>query len=134
MSKKLILVLAAAVFLSGFNLAKASVVISEIKISPIEDRFIKLYNDGSAAVDLTNWYIQRKTQTGTSFGSLVSKTYFENKQIGANGYFLISRSPSEESDIVQGGLTLTESNAIQIKNSAGIVVDKVCWGDIDECG
>ena len=132
MSKKLILVLAAAVFLSGFNLAKASVVISEIKISPIEDRFIKLYNDGSAAVDLTNWYIQRKTQTGTSFGSLVSKTYFENKQIGANSYFLISRGLPDSDIIID--LTLTESNVVQIKNSAGEVVDKKCWGDVSDCG
>lgn len=132
MSKKLILILVVVVFLSKFNLAQADVVISEVKISPIEDRLIKLYNDGSSAVDLTGWYIQRKTQTGASFGSLVSKTYFENKKIEQGGYFLISRS-LDNSDIILGSLTLTESNAIQIKNSEGAVVDKVCWGDVNDC-
>lgn len=132
MSKKPVLFIVAVVFLSGFNLAQAGVVINEVKISPIEDRFIKLYNQDNSVVDLTGWYIQRKTQTGASFGSLVSKTYFENKKIGAKGYFLISRG-LPESDIVLNGLTLTESNAIQIKNGEGAVMDKVCWGDINDC-
>ncbi len=109
-------------------------VISEVKISPTENRFIKLYNQGDSAVDLTNWYIQRKTQTGSSFESLVSKTYFENKNINAGGYFLISRSQMTDSDIILSTLTLTESNAIQIKNSSGKVVDMVCWGDMSDCG
>ncbi|MFA6257839.1 MAG: lamin tail domain-containing protein [Candidatus Paceibacterota bacterium] len=132
--KKLILVLTGFVFFFSFNLAQASVVINEIKISPTEDRFIKLYNQDNAEVDLTNWYIQRKTQTGTSFTSLVTKTYFENKKINANGYFLISRAQMENSEIVVDNLTLTESNVIQLKNSSGEVVDKVCWGDVDSCG
>jgi len=134
MSKKLILVLIAIIFFPGFRFVFASVVISEVKISPTEDRFIKLYNQDSEAVDLTNWYIQRKTQTGTSFESLVSKTNFENKKINGSSYFLISRSQTQDSDIVLGTLTLTESNVIQIKNSNGEVVDKVCWGDVTDCG
>ena len=42
MSKKLILVLIAIIFFPGFRFVFASVVISEVKISPTEDRFIKL--------------------------------------------------------------------------------------------
>jgi len=131
--KKLILVLVLVSFFLGVRFVYAGVVINEVKISPIEDRFIKLYNQDSSEVDLTNWYIQRKTQTGTSFTSLVTKTYFENKKIGANSYFLISRTQMENSDIVIENLTLTESNEIQLKNSNGEVVDKVCWGDVDGC-
>jgi len=132
MFKKLILV--GFIFLFPFNLVRAWVVIDEVKILPTEDRFIKLYNQDSSEVDLTNWYIQRKTQTGTSFTSLVTKTYFENKKISANGYFLISRAQIENSDIVIDNLTLTESNVIQLKNSSGEVVDKVCWGEVTDCG
>ncbi|MFA6177390.1 MAG: lamin tail domain-containing protein [Candidatus Paceibacterota bacterium] len=132
--KKLILTLSSFIFLFlGCKLVNANVIINEVKISPTEDRFIKLYNQDNTEVDLTNWYIQRKTQTGTSFNSLVTKTYFENKKISANGYFLISRTQIENSDIVIDGLTLTESNVIQLKNSNGEVVDKVCWGEVDSC-
>jgi len=110
------------------------VVISEIKISPTEGRFIKLYNQDDEAVDLTGWYLQRKTSTGSSFGSLVSKTNFENKSILPGKYFLISRAGTDDADIILDDLTLTESNAIQLKNTSGQVVDKVCWGDITDCG
>jgi len=133
MSQKSISVLVLVFFFLGGKLACANVIINEVKISPTEDRFIKLYNQDSSEVDLTNWYIQRKTQNGASFTSLVTKTYFENKKISANGYFLISRTQIENSDIIIDNLTLTESNVIQLKNSSGEVVDKVCWGDVDNC-
>jgi len=70
-----------SVFLSGFEPASAEVVINEIQLAPAEARFIELHNTGQAAVNLTDWYIQRKTATGTEFGSSVSKTYFESKTI-----------------------------------------------------
>ena len=75
-------------FFSFVNITQASVVINEIQISPTEGRFIELYNNGDSYVDLTNWYIQRKTASG-AFGSLVTKTNFENKSIGPNSFFLI---------------------------------------------
>ena len=132
MSKKFIFVLVGIIFFFGFKLASASVIINEIQLSPTDGRFIELYNSDSSSVDLTGWYIQRKTLTGTTFSSLVSNPNFENKSIGANGYFLISRSSMENADIILSNLTLTESNTIQIKNSAGEVVDKVAYGDADE--
>lgn len=109
------------------------ILINEIQISPTGNRFIELYNQNNSPVDLTGWYLQRKTQTGSSFGSLVSKTYFEGKTIGANSYFLISRGALENTDIVLSNLTLTESNVIQFKNPNGEVVDKVGWGEAQDC-
>jgi len=132
MFKKFIFVLVGIIFFFGFKLASANVVINEIQLSPTDGRFIELYNSDSSSIDLTGWYIQRKTLTGTTFSSLVSNPNFESKTIGANGYFLISRSSMENADIVLGNLTLTESNTIQIKNSNGEVVDKVAYGDCDE--
>jgi hypothetical protein len=75
-----------------------------------------------------------KTQTGTSFSSLVSSTNFENKKIKGHEYFLISRSSLNNSDIVVSTMTLTDSNVIQLKNQSGDIVDKLCWGDVTDCG
>ena len=113
--------------------AVIKILISEIQISPVGNRFIELYNPNDSAVDLTNWYLQRKTQAGASFSSLVSKTYFEGKSIAARGYFLISREALPAADIVLDSLTLTESNSIQFKNSNGDVIDKAGWGGASDC-
>lgn len=136
MNKKIIKlqIIFVVVFLFCVNFAEASVVINEVQLSPTENRFIELYNNGSSSVDLTDWYIQRKTMTGSTFGSLVSKTYFQGKKIEANSYFVISRSDINESDIVYPSLTLTESNTIQLKNSNQELIDKIGWGDITDCG
>lgn len=112
--------------------ASAAVVINEVQIAPIAGRFIELYNAGDSDVDLTGWYIQKKTATASSFGSLITKTDFENKTIKAGGYFLISRSPLSNSDIVVGDLILTESNTIRLRDSKGVDVDQVEWGSVDE--
>jgi len=113
--------------------ASQSILISEIQIYPTENRFIELYNPNDFSIDLTNWYLQRKTQTGASFSSLISKTYFNGKTIGANSYFLISRSSLANSDIVLSSLTLSEANVIQLKDANGDVVNKVGWGDTSDC-
>ena len=110
----------------------ASVYINEVELSPTEERFIELYNSGSSSVDLTNWYLQRKTATGTSFSSLISKTYFGGQNIGAHSYFVISKNDINNSDLIFSKLTLTESNTIQLKNSEQEVVDIVGWGEADD--
>ncbi len=120
-------------FFSLVNVTHANVVINEVQIGPTEGRFIELYNNGTESVDLTDWYIQRKTATGTSFGSLVSKTNFVGKSIAPDGYFLISKISFGNSDIVYDSLTLTESNSIQLKNSAGEIIDKLGYGGSNDC-
>lgn len=111
--------------------ASAAVFINEIQISPKSERFIELYNSDSSDVDLTGWYIQRKTATGSSFGSLVTSTTLAGKTIKANGYFLISRSQLSNSDVVSD-LTLTEYNTIRIRDSKGKDIDQVAWGSVGE--
>ena len=133
MSKKIILFLIVASFFSRFSFARAEVVINEIELSPTAERFLELYNESDVAVDLTDWYMQRKTANGSSFDSLVSSTNFKGKTIDAHGYFVISKNPLNNSNIVFNSLTLTESNAIQLKNLNGDVVDKVGWGSSLDC-
>lgn len=110
--------------------APAKILINEIKISPTSERFIELYNPNDQAVSLTGWYLQRKTQSGSDFNSLVSKTNFEGKTINPKDYFVISRSTSTNSDLTINDLTLTEANTIQLKNSNQEVADKVGWGNV----
>jgi hypothetical protein len=108
-----------------------NILISEVQISPINQRFIELYNPNDFDIDLTGYYIQRKTKTG-DFTSLVSKTNFEGKIIKAKSYFLISKENLPNADIVIN-LTLTDANTIQLKNNKGDIVDKVGWGDASDC-
>jgi hypothetical protein len=108
-----------------------NILISEVQINPINQRFIELYNPNDFDIDLTGYYIQRKTKTG-DFTSLVSKTNFEGKIIKAKSYFLISKENLPNADIVIN-LTLTDANTIQLKNSKGDVLDKVGWGEASDC-
>lgn len=132
MSKKIILFLVGVIFFSGFNLAHADVIINEVQLYPTGERFLELYNTGDEAIDLTGWYMQRKTTSG-DFTTLVSNTNFEGKEIGAHNYFIISRASFDNSNIVLSTLTLTESNTIQIKKSQEEIIDKIGWGGASDC-
>lgn len=114
------------------QIASAQVFINEVQISPISERFIELYNSDDSDVDLTGWYIQRKTATGSSFSSLVTSTQLNGKIIRSHSYFLISRGQVGNSDVVVDNLTLTESNTIRMRDSKGSDVDQIEWGSIDE--
>lgn len=134
MSPKYILFLFVVIFFSSFNLARAEVIINEVQTFPTGERFLELYNTDNSEVDLTGWYMQRKTESGSGFDPLVPKPNFDGKTIGAHDYFVISRDSLSSSDIVLGTLTLTESNTIRIKKSEAEVVDKIGWGNASDCG
>ena len=105
------------------------ILISEIRLLPTSQRFIELYNPSDSDINLTGWYIQRKTETALTFGSLVSKTHFENKIIPAKSFLVIARENISQADIILSTLTLTDSNAIQFKDASHAIVDKVGWGN-----
>jgi len=98
------------------------ILISEVQILPIEQRFIKLYNPNNLPVDLTGWYLQRKTETADSWSSCVSSVNFEGKTILPGGYFLISRTDNL-ANIVLNSLTLTENNSLVLKDPNGEISD-----------
>jgi len=122
----------AFIFLFLSSIVNAQVVINEVQILPIDGRFIELYNMSNSDTDLTGWYIQRKTATGSSFSSLVTSSNFENKTIKAGGYFLISRSQITNTDIVLDTLTLTEFNTIRVRDSERKDVDQIELGTMNE--
>jgi DNA uptake protein ComE-like DNA-binding protein len=102
------------------------ILISEVQISPIDQRFIELYNPTSQDIDLTNWYLQRKTSD--TYTSFISKTHFSGKTIKANDYFLISRSDITADIVFE--LTLTENNFLALKNPNKDISDEVSWSEI----
>ena len=100
--------------------------ISEVQIDPIDGRFIELYNPNESEVSLTGWYIQRKTETGSDWVSLISSNQFDGKIISAQSHFLIAEN-GEGVDIVEA-LTVTENNILILKNPNRDIVDKVGFG------
>jgi len=110
------------------------ILISEVKISPIAQRFIELYNPNNIDVSLTGWYLQRKTETASTWGSFVSSPKFLDKIILANGYFLISRENIEgapNSDILFD-ITLSDNNSLVFKNPDEKISDEMSFGVIDD--
>ena len=112
------------------KILQKNILINEIQVNPIERRFIELYNPNNYDIDLTGWYIQRKTKTASSFGSFISSANFAGKIIPANGYFLISRQ-IEGSDILLN-ITLSSDNSLVLKNSGRDIIDKVGWGEASD--
>ncbi len=107
------------------------ILISEIQISPIEQRFVELYNPNEAVIDLTGWYLQRKTATSAEYSSFVTKNDFAEKIILANGYFLISRG-LPNSDILIDDLTITENNSFTLKNPNREISDEMSFNIVGE--
>ncbi|KPJ71858.1 hypothetical protein AMJ50_00005, partial [Parcubacteria bacterium DG_74_3] len=107
--------------------------ISEVRISPITERFVELYNPNNYTVDLTGWYIQRKIGDGSP-SSFVSSPNFEGKIIGPLDYFLVAHSSStiaSSADILLN-LTLTSNNTLLLKNPKKEIVDEINWEEIEE--
>lgn len=115
-----------AVVSSGTKIIYPKILISEAQIAPIEQRFVELYNPNDAEVDLTDWYLQRKTQNADSWGSLVSSTKFANFKIPAHGFFLISREIAG-SNILED-ITLSENNSLALKDPNRDISDLLGWG------
>jgi len=110
-----------------------SLLITEAQISGLNDEkqeFVEIYNQSENDIDLTGWYMQRKTKSGQNFTSFVPKSLFENKIIKSGEYFLIAREDSDFSEIsdVIVNKPLTEDNVLVLKNAQGLVVDKLGWG------
>lgn len=111
----------------GGSVSYPKILISEVQIDPVAQRFVELYNPNSEGVSLTGWYLQRKDNNDTSWNSFVSSTNFSGKIIPAGGYFIISRELAS-SDILLD-ITLSDDNSLALKNPAGEIVDKVGFGN-----
>jgi len=120
------------------------ILITEIKVAGLSpdgktnvyDEFIELYDPNSSAVDLTGWYLQKKTSQSNEFSSLVPSDLFEGKIINPSEYFLISHSSSsyqDVADILDSNYSVTNNNTIVLKNPNREIVDKVGLGEANDC-
>jgi hypothetical protein len=110
------------------------ILISEIQIASQEsakDDFVELFNPNNTDVDLTDWYLQRKTATGDDFSTYFSSKQFAQKIIKAKDYFLLVNASSGLSLLAQATTTnpLTEDNTLVLKNPNGDVSDLVGFGN-----
>jgi hypothetical protein len=109
------------------------VLINEIQTASLNDEkeeFIELYNPTDSDIDLTGWYLHRKTKTGSNYSTYASSTLFSGKIISSKGYLLVARTGyfSDLADISVSN-PLTNDNSIVLKNPDGEIVDKVGWGE-----
>jgi len=136
MPKKLILFIVVA-FFSSFGLAHAQIVINEIQVLPTGEKFLELYNIGDSSVDLTNWQIKKKTQSGTE-SVLVSQARLENKSISAGGYFLIANENNYTGQGVVNASWPPSNTGVASNNTVflyqeDILIDKFGWGEASDC-
>jgi hypothetical protein len=112
------------------------VVISEIQLSggtgASTKEFVELYNPTNTSVNLQNWKLSKKNQSGsvedflvaTMSGSIPSRGFF---LIGSQAYNL-DASVSADITYATGSASLTDNNTIILYDSENAVVDKVGFG------
>ena len=111
------------------------ILINEIQIensSNVKEEFVELYNPNEEDIDLTDWYLQRKTKTANDFSSFAPKSLFTEKTIGSKNYFLIANASSSFSADIFTTYSLTKDNTLIIKNPYQEIIDKVGWGEAQD--
>ncbi len=114
-----------------------NVLISEVQAAAQSDQtqeFVELYNPSGKDIDLTGWYLQRKTKTANGWSSFVLPESFQGKFIPAQGYFLICRSGyyfTHYCDIFTDN-PITDDNSFALKTSNGDISDKLGFGDASD--
>lgn len=96
-----------------------------------KDDFVELYNPNLEMVDLTDYYIQRKTEGAKDFSTYVSHDLLAGKKIEAQNYFLIANTSSTfatSADVVTT-YPLTENNTLVLKEPKQEIVDQVSTGN-----
>jgi len=125
------------VFFSWVNIVNAEVFINEVQLSPIEERFIELYNSGNSSINLTGWAIKRKTASGLDY-SLVSMSRLKDKLISSNSYFLLTNEYDYTGSITPDATwaksnSFSNDNTIILYNSNGDLISKAGWGKASDC-
>lgn len=110
--------------------------IAEVQLagaSSTHDEFIKLYNPNDVAVDLTGWYVQKKTKTAADFSTFAKADLFTGKQIASHSFFTIAHPSSTVAYDVASDYGIADDNTLIIKNPNGDIVDTVGWGAASDC-
>lgn len=101
--------------------------------SSTHDEFVELYNPNDVAVDLTGWYVQKKTKTAADFSTFAKADLFTGKRIDAHGTVTIAHPSSTVAYAVASVYGIANDNTLVIKNPNGDISDKVGWGEAGDC-
>lgn len=138
MSKKILPFLVLFIFFFSFNVVFADVVINEIQVLPTGEKFLELYNNGGSVVDLTDWEIKRKTESGTEY-PLVPKSRLEGKSVQSGDYFLIANETSYtgsgtlDASWSSSNSGVASNNTVLVYDQGLNLIDKIGWGEASDC-
>lgn len=109
------------------------ILISEVQIAGIGDEkqeFVELYNPNNQDVDLTGWYLQKKT-SGGNVSYFDKKSLFSGHKILKNSYFLVARDGyfASLADISVDG-TLSDNSSLTFYNPDDGVSSEANWSII----
>ncbi len=113
------------------NATYPKLIITEVQtasVSTTRDEFVEVYNSSDQVVELTDWYLQKKTKSGVSYTSFAPKGVFAGQRILPRGFFVIAHPSSSFLYSVSTEEGLADDNTLVLKNPNGEVVDKVGWG------
>ncbi|MFH1899824.1 MAG: lamin tail domain-containing protein [Patescibacteria group bacterium] len=77
-----------------WQIVEKNILITEIRYSNDNDKFIELYNPNSKEINLSNYSIQKKSETES-----IIYNFKENSIIPASGYFLIADNKAENQNL-----------------------------------
>jgi hypothetical protein len=110
-----------------------SVLIKEVQIAGevSDDEFIELYNPNNIPVDISNWQLRRKTESG-SVSSI--KVFAKDTLVAPYSYYLWANSKgifSSIADATTSSSALASNNSIALYTKSGtdgILIDSISWG------
>ncbi|MFH0873372.1 MAG: lamin tail domain-containing protein, partial [Candidatus Komeilibacteria bacterium] len=96
-----------------------------------KDDFVELYNPNQEAINLTDYYIQRKTENVQDFSTYISHELLIGKTIEARSYFLIVNASStfaSSADVITTN-PLTKNNTLALKDPKQEIIDQASTSD-----
>lgn len=123
-------------YAGGASATFPKLLISEVQIASsasVNDEFIEIYNPNDTEVDLSRWYLQKKTRSGASFSTFAPANLLDGKKIPPKGFFVIAHPTSPVAKQAATEYGIADHNTIVIKNPGGEIVDKVGWGEAQDC-
>jgi predicted extracellular nuclease len=118
---------------SRIESASSTIVISEVQIEGVSssDDFIELYNPTDNDIDLSDYRLVKRSESGTSDSSI--KAFGSGDTIPAHGYYLWANSGGSYTDIANSttGSVISANNGIALRigdMDTGAIVDSVGWG------
>ena len=111
----------------------SSIIIQEVQIAgdSTDDEFIELYNSSDTSIDISNWQLRRKTESG-SVSSI--KVFAKDTLVPPYSYYLWANSKGAFSNIADAttsssALANNNSIALYTKSGAdGLLIDSLSWG------